>query len=178
MALLIQPSSWLSLVCSMMNSMSKLHRCLQLISKSTAMMIYLTYVAMPPRHANYIVLISLLLKMPRVRQLPISTYFDPNPLLSYASDAQPRVETLVEEVMPTQPTSDGPVVKFWYPSQVGMGPISHDSGQEHKLQYREPEGSVFLHNRWTTSRRQWIYSTPLKSAWYSPNFFFFPSFVF
>ena len=128
MALLIQPSSWLSLVSSMMNSMSKLHRCLQLISKSTAMMIYLRYVAMPPRHANYIVLISLLLKMPRVRQLPISTYFDPNPLLSYASDAQPGVETLVEEVMPTQPTSDGPVVKFWYPSQVGMGPISHDSG--------------------------------------------------
>ncbi|KAJ5395099.1 uncharacterized protein N7487_009402 [Penicillium crustosum] len=69
-----------------------------------------------------------LLEMPRVRQLPISTYFDPNPLLSYASDAQPGVETLVEEVMPTQPTSDGPVVKFWYPSQVGIGPISHDSG--------------------------------------------------
>ncbi|OQD69019.1 hypothetical protein PENPOL_c002G04276 [Penicillium polonicum] len=69
-----------------------------------------------------------LLEMPRVRQLPISTYFDPNPLLGYGSDAQPGVETLVEEIMPTQPTSDGPVVKFWYPSQVGLGPISHDSG--------------------------------------------------
>ncbi|KAJ5593294.1 hypothetical protein N7537_010198 [Penicillium hordei] len=69
-----------------------------------------------------------LLEMPRVRQIPISAYFDPNPLLGYGSDAQPGVETLVEEIMPTQPTSDGPVVKFWYPSQVGLGPISHESG--------------------------------------------------
>ncbi|KAJ5857919.1 hypothetical protein N7455_008813 [Penicillium solitum] len=69
-----------------------------------------------------------LLEMLRVRQLPIPTYFDPNPLLGYGSDAQPGVETLVEEIMPTQPTSDGLVVKFWYPSQVGLGPISHDSG--------------------------------------------------
>lgn len=92
------------------------------------MMIYLRYVSMLPQHASYIVLMSLLFKMPRVRQLPIPTYFDPNPLLGYGSDAQPGVETLVEEIMPTQPTSDGLVVKFWYPSQVGLGPISHDSG--------------------------------------------------
>lgn len=91
-------------------------------------MIYLTYVSMPPQHPSYIVLMSALFKMPRVRQLPISTYFDPNPFPGYGNDAQPEVETLVEDIMPTQPTSDGPIVKFWYPSQVGMGPVSHDSG--------------------------------------------------
>ncbi|OQE13320.1 hypothetical protein PENFLA_c050G06967 [Penicillium flavigenum] len=69
-----------------------------------------------------------LLEMPRVRQLPISTYFDPNPLPGYESDAQPKVETLVEDIMPTQPTDDGSIVKFWYPSQAGLGPISHASG--------------------------------------------------
>ncbi|CAG8909865.1 unnamed protein product [Penicillium egyptiacum] len=69
-----------------------------------------------------------LLEMPRVRQLPISTYFDPNPLPGYGSDAQPELETLVEDIMPTQTTNDGPIVKFWYPSQAGLGPISHDSG--------------------------------------------------
>ncbi|KAJ6159708.1 hypothetical protein N7497_004245 [Penicillium chrysogenum] len=69
-----------------------------------------------------------LLEMPRVRQLPISTYFDPNPLPGYGSDAQPKVETLVEDIMPTQPTDDESIVKFWYPSQAGLGPISHASG--------------------------------------------------
>ncbi|KGO78303.1 hypothetical protein PITC_059160 [Penicillium italicum] len=68
-----------------------------------------------------------LLEIPRVRQLPISTYFDPNPLAGYGSDAKPEVETLVEEAMPTQPTSDRPIIKFWYPSQAGLEPISHDS---------------------------------------------------
>ncbi|KGO36153.1 hypothetical protein PEX2_059690 [Penicillium expansum] len=68
-----------------------------------------------------------LLEMPRVRQLPISTYFDPNPLAGYGSDAKLEVETLVEEIMPTQPTSDEPIVKFWYFSQAGLGPITHDS---------------------------------------------------
>lgn len=80
------------------------------------------------QRASHIVLMSLLLKMPRFQQLRTSKYFDPNPLLDYGSDAQPGAETLVEEIMPTQPTSDGPVVKFWYPSQVGLGPISYDSG--------------------------------------------------
>ncbi|KAJ6186471.1 hypothetical protein N7519_007772 [Penicillium mononematosum] len=69
-----------------------------------------------------------LLEMPRVRQLPASTYFDRNPLPGYGSDAQPKVETLVEDIMPTQPTDDGSIVKFWYPSQAGLGPISHASG--------------------------------------------------
>ncbi|KAJ5971339.1 uncharacterized protein N7479_001257 [Penicillium vulpinum] len=65
-----------------------------------------------------------LLEMPRVRQLPTSTKFDPNSLPSYGSDVQPNIETLVEDMMPAQPTSDGPIVKFWYPSQVALGPIS------------------------------------------------------
>lgn len=82
---------------------------------------------MPPQYPSYIVLMSALLKMPRVRQLPISTYFDPNPLAGYGSDAKLEVETLVEEIMPTQPTSDEPIVKFWYFSQAGLGPITHDS---------------------------------------------------
>ncbi|KAJ5371810.1 hypothetical protein N7517_003816 [Penicillium concentricum] len=69
-----------------------------------------------------------LLDMPRVRQLPISAYFDPTPLPGYGNDAQPDVETLVEDIMPTQTTSDERIVKFWYPSQVGLGPISRDSG--------------------------------------------------
>ncbi|CAG8283861.1 unnamed protein product [Penicillium nalgiovense] len=67
-----------------------------------------------------------LLEMPRVRQLPVSTYFDPNPLPGYGS-AQPKVETLVEDIMPTQPSDDGTIVKFWYPSQAGLGPISNAS---------------------------------------------------
>ncbi|CAI7590508.1 unnamed protein product [Penicillium glandicola] len=69
-----------------------------------------------------------LLEIPRVRQLPISTYFGPNPLPGHGSDAQPDVGTLVEDIMPIQPTGDGVIVKFWYPSQAGLGPISHDSG--------------------------------------------------
>lgn len=81
---------------------------------------------MLPQHLSYIVLTSALLKMPRVRQLPVSTYFDPNPLPGYGS-AQPKVETLVEDIMPTQPSDDGTIVKFWYPSQAGLGPISNAS---------------------------------------------------
>ncbi|KAJ5153806.1 uncharacterized protein N7500_009245 [Penicillium coprophilum] len=69
-----------------------------------------------------------LLDMPRVRQLPTSAYFDPIPLPGSGSDAQPDVETLVEDIMPTQTTRDGRIVKFWYPSQAGLGPISRDSG--------------------------------------------------
>jgi hypothetical protein len=127
-ALLTLPRSWSSLVSSMRNLTSKSRRSLQTISKSTATMIYLRYVSMPPQHPSYIVLTCALPKMPRVRQLPISTYFDPNPLPGYGSDAQPKVETLVEDIMPTQPTDDESIVKFWYPSQAGLGPISHASG--------------------------------------------------
>ena len=81
-----------------------------------------------PQRRSYIVLNSAQLKIPRLRQLPISTYFDPNPLPGHGSDAQPKVETLVEDIMPTQPTDDGSVVKFWYPSQAGLSPVSHAWG--------------------------------------------------
>ncbi|KAI2709250.1 hypothetical protein CBS147332_6309 [Penicillium roqueforti] len=68
-----------------------------------------------------------LLETTRIRQLPISTFFDPNPFPSHESDALLETETLVEDIAPAQPTSDGLIVKFWYPSQMGTGPISHDS---------------------------------------------------
>ncbi|QQK47541.1 hypothetical protein Pdw03_5176 [Penicillium digitatum] len=68
-----------------------------------------------------------LLEMPRVRQLSISTNFDPNPFAGYRSNSQPEEETLVEDIMPAKPSSDGPIVKFWHPSQVALGSISHDS---------------------------------------------------
>ncbi|OQE36715.1 hypothetical protein PENCOP_c011G05322 [Penicillium coprophilum] len=77
-------------------------------------------------HPDYIVLI--VLKMPRFRQLPTSAYFDPIPLPGSGSDAQPDVETLVEDIIPTQTTRDGRIVKFWYPSQADLGSISRDSG--------------------------------------------------
>ncbi|KAJ5520882.1 hypothetical protein N7463_001335 [Penicillium fimorum] len=69
-----------------------------------------------------------LLDIPRVRQLPTLAPFDPTPLPAYGSDVQPDVETLVEDIMPTQTTCDGRIVKFWYPSQARLGPISRDSG--------------------------------------------------
>ena len=90
-------------------------------------MIYLRYVLIPPQCPSYIDLISAPLKTPRIRQLPISTLFDSNPFPSYGSDALRETETLVEDIAPIQPNSDGLIVKFWYPSEVGMGPISHDS---------------------------------------------------
>ncbi|KAJ5210025.1 hypothetical protein N7472_000164 [Penicillium cf. griseofulvum] len=68
-----------------------------------------------------------LLEMPKVRQLPTSANFDPTPLPGFGSDAQPDMETLVEDIMPIQTTRNGRLVKFWYPSQAEFGPIPRDS---------------------------------------------------
>lgn len=127
MTLLIVSRSWLLRVNSMRNLMSKSHRCLRITLKSIAMMICSRYVLIPPQFLSYIDLISASPKTTRIRQLPISTFFDPNPFPSHESDALPETETLVEDIAPAQPTSDGLIVKFWYPSQMGTGPISHDS---------------------------------------------------
>ncbi|KXG52154.1 uncharacterized protein PGRI_084380 [Penicillium griseofulvum] len=68
-----------------------------------------------------------LLEIPRVRQLSTSTNFDFTPLPGVGNDAQPDMETLVEDIMPTQTTSNGRLVKFWYPSLAEIGRISRDA---------------------------------------------------